>query len=334
MGARATEVYKKCIMWMNSTVQTSFFDLNKQSLNFSRVKLYQKDKMNVDASPCVMVATSGMLNNGPAFDFFINKRWYDDSRNLIIFPGYCGEGTLGRAILERPEDNHVIFEHADAKYDFYVKCKVERVSFSAHADQFEIITMCERLRPKSALCIHGDEDSVKALAESIHNDLGIEAKVAKNCEPLKFEKADMVRLRISRKCLDENCPNRFSGALINAPRISKNGPNGSDIGNAGTQLPRVVPISQAAEEVGMLARKIHIKRRVATDASFDDICRLVRDMELVMDGEILSPPEPIQTNYFLIEFKEKGLLISYELRFRSKVNEFCCLVSKSKDQET
>ena len=320
MGARATEVYKKCIMWMNSTVQTSFFDLDKQNLNFSHVKLY--DKVNLDSIPCVMVATSGMLNNGPAFEFFIKKGWYKDSRNLVIFPGYCGEETLGRKILELPEDGHVVFEKYNI--DIIVKCKVERVSFSAHADQFEIMTMAERLSPRSCLCIHGDEDSVKTLAESIHNDLGIDSRVAKNCEPKKFEDANMKRIQISRKCLDENSPNFFSGVLKNASNF------GTDENSSNTSLPKVVPIYQAAREVGLIARRLHVKRRVQTNASFIEVCRLVKDMNLVDDGETFEEEKPIQTKYFLIEFKKNGLLISYELRFKSKANKFCCLVAQSK----
>ncbi|OHT00653.1 Integrator complex subunit 11 [Tritrichomonas foetus] len=330
MGAKATEVYKKCVMWMNSTVQTGFFDLGKKSLNFSKVTQYDKLKSDISHA-CVMVATSGMLNNGPAFDFFVNKKWYDDRRNLIIFPGYCGEGTLGKAILERPEDNHILFEHPNGnKYDFYVNCKVERVSFSAHADQFEIITMCERLRPKNALCIHGDLDSVKTLAEKIKSDLNIDSRIASNCVPVEYSKADMVRVQISRDCLGGNSPtnsannvsnnscsaspNSFSGALTN-PEI-EGGPM------------RIIPISQAAQEIGISSSRIHLKRRVATKATHENICELVKDMNLVTKDDILSPPEPIQTKFFLIEFTEKGLLISYELRYRSKVNEFCCLVLK------
>lgn len=95
-------------------------------------------------------------------------------------------------------------------------------------------------------------------------------------------------------------------------------------------LPRVIPIAQAAKEIGMLSSNIHIKRRVKTDADFEDVKRLVKDMRLVNDGEILERSKPIQTKYFKIEFmQEKGLLLSYELRFRSKANEFCCLVAES-----
>lgn len=330
MGANATEVYKKCIMWMNNTVQTSFFDLNKQSLNFSHVEYYVKEKMDIDSSPCVMVATSGMLNNGPAYEFFVNKKWAEDSRNLVIFPGYCGEGTLGRKVLETAEkdDHHIVFEpNSETKIEFDLNCRVERVSFSAHADQFEIRTMCQRLKPKSCLCIHGDVDAVNTLANTIRNDLQIDSRVATNCEPLHYRKSNMAVVRVSRGCLDKNRPNHFSGALINDPRKQLFNSQSAD---RNYKMPRIIPIAKAAKEIGMLSSNIHIKRRVKTDAKFEDVKKLVIDMKLVNDDEFLEPFKPIQTKYFMIEFIEsKGLLISYELRFRSKVNKFCCLIAET-----
>lgn len=327
MGAKAIEVYKLATLWMNPTVQNGFFDLNKRSMNFSgHVSRYDPARSeNQIKGACVMVATSGMLNNGCAKELFVNEKWYDSPKNLIIFPGYCGQGTLGHAVLNR-DKGHVVYEPPSKdkdkdKIEFDVKCQVEKISFSAHADQFEIISMCERLKPKKALCIHGDRKSVKALQEKIHHDMNIVSKVAENCELLRFFNSEMIKVRISRDCLDKNQPSMFSGAVI-LPRTR-------------SEPYKVIPSKSYAHAIGAKARKIIVKRRVQTNASFNEIVRLLIDMELLNEDELafLTEGATIETPYFSVEFTETCLLISYEPGFNdddrnlNKVNEFCCLVS-------
>jgi predicted metal-dependent RNase len=49
-----------------------------------------------EGAPCVIMATSGMLEGGPAIDYF--KRLASDEKNTLIFVSYQIEGTLGRRV--------------------------------------------------------------------------------------------------------------------------------------------------------------------------------------------------------------------------------------------
>ena len=50
----------------------------------------------MDNSPCIVLATSGMLNGGPVMEYF--KNWASEPRNSLCFVGYQAEGTLGRRL--------------------------------------------------------------------------------------------------------------------------------------------------------------------------------------------------------------------------------------------
>jgi predicted metal-dependent RNase len=50
----------------------------------------------IDGEPCIIMATSGMLEGGPVIEYF--KNLAEDERNSIIFVSYQIEGTLGRRV--------------------------------------------------------------------------------------------------------------------------------------------------------------------------------------------------------------------------------------------
>jgi len=50
----------------------------------------------IEGPPCVILATSGMLNGGPVIEYL--KRLGPDERNTLVIVGYQAEGTLGRRI--------------------------------------------------------------------------------------------------------------------------------------------------------------------------------------------------------------------------------------------
>ena len=55
-----------------------------------------RESIVMDGSPCIVLATSGMLNGGPVMEYF--KNWAHEKRNSLCFVGYQAEGTLGRRL--------------------------------------------------------------------------------------------------------------------------------------------------------------------------------------------------------------------------------------------
>ena len=55
-----------------------------------------RENILMDPSPCIVLATSGMMNAGPVVEYF--KNWAHSKRNSLCFVGYQAEGTLGRRL--------------------------------------------------------------------------------------------------------------------------------------------------------------------------------------------------------------------------------------------
>ena len=51
-----------------------------------------------EGSPCIIIATSGMLEGGPVLEYF--KNIAPDKKNKILFVSYQVNGTLGRRVLD------------------------------------------------------------------------------------------------------------------------------------------------------------------------------------------------------------------------------------------
>ncbi len=57
-----------------------------------------RDEPLRDGSPCIIIATSGMLEGGPVLDYFKNIAPY--KQNKILFVSYQVNGTLGRRVMD------------------------------------------------------------------------------------------------------------------------------------------------------------------------------------------------------------------------------------------
>jgi KH/beta-lactamase-domain protein len=121
----------------------------------------------VEGEPCIIMATSGMLNAGPALEYF--KLMAEDERNSLIFVSYQVEGTLGRTVQEGAKE--VVVDYVDGK-PLTVKVKMEVHTcegFSGHSDRRQLLRFVERVTPKPhriILC-HGEDEKTASLASSI-----------------------------------------------------------------------------------------------------------------------------------------------------------------------
>ena len=50
-----------------------------------------------DSGPSVVMASPGMLQNGPSRELF--EKWCSSQKNGVIIPGYCVEGTLAKVFF-------------------------------------------------------------------------------------------------------------------------------------------------------------------------------------------------------------------------------------------
>jgi len=131
----------------------------------------------IDGEPCIIMATSGMLEGGPVIEYF--KSLAEDDKNSIIFVSYQIEGTQGRRVQKGlPE---VMTIDSDGKMGVVkVRLQVESIEgFSGHSDRREIINYITHLKPKPERVVvcHGERAKCLSIANFIQRKCGIQALV-------------------------------------------------------------------------------------------------------------------------------------------------------------
>ena len=87
-----------------------------------------------------------------------------DAKNLVLFIGYCAEGTLGNAHHGGQESR----QHFRRTVDVRAKI-VSLDTYSGHADKNELKRYVEKISGniKKIVCIHGEESQCLAHAETL-----------------------------------------------------------------------------------------------------------------------------------------------------------------------
>ncbi|MET1124804.1 MAG: beta-CASP ribonuclease aCPSF1 [Archaeoglobaceae archaeon] len=145
----------------------------------------KREEVINDPSPCVIIATSGMLNGGPVMEYF--RHLAENEKNTIIFVGYQAEGTLGRKIQKGWKE--VPFPVDGRREVVKVNMQVETVDgFSGHSDRKQLMRYVKTLNPKpeKIATVHGDEAKCIDLASSIHRSFRIETRAPLNLETIRF----------------------------------------------------------------------------------------------------------------------------------------------------
>ena len=116
-----------------------------------------REKVLNSTKPCIVLATSGMMNGGSSVEYF--KNFCDDEKNGIIFVGYQAQGTLGRRVKDG--EKKIILNNSgneDDKINVNMKVYSMNGAFSGHSD----ISMNKNflkhisVKPKTLILNHGD----------------------------------------------------------------------------------------------------------------------------------------------------------------------------------
>tara|TARA_B100000131_G_scaffold182901_1_gene176405 strand:- start:1517 stop:2248 length:732 start_codon:yes stop_codon:yes gene_type:complete len=144
-----------------------------------------RESIVLDHSPCIVLATSGMLNGGPVMEYFRN--WAADDRNTLCFVGYQAEGTLGRRLQKGFGE---VPMHVDGRTEI-VKIGCEMVTidgFSGHSDRKQLIDFIDQMspKPKTVICHHGDYHKCNELGLSLRDKFGVITHAPKNLETVRL----------------------------------------------------------------------------------------------------------------------------------------------------
>ncbi|MFB3114141.1 MAG: beta-CASP ribonuclease aCPSF1, partial [Nitrosopumilaceae archaeon] len=98
-----------------------------------------------DESPCIILATSGMLEGGPVLEYL--KNIAPDKKNKILFVSYQVNGTLGRRVLDGSKQVSLMGKEGKVQV-VNINCGIEKLDgFSGHSDYNQLISFVHKLRP-------------------------------------------------------------------------------------------------------------------------------------------------------------------------------------------
>ena len=127
-----------------------------------------RDEPLREDTPCIVIATSGMLEGGPVLEYFRN--FAPNPKNKILFVSYQVNGTLGRRVMDGARQVTIIGR--DGKVEVVtINCGTEKLEgFSGHSDYNQLMSYVQRLRPKlrRVLVNHGERRKSQNLSSSIN----------------------------------------------------------------------------------------------------------------------------------------------------------------------
>ena len=141
----------------------------------------ESKKLNDKTGTFMIISASGMCEAGRILHHLANN--IQDSRNTILIVGYCAEHTLGKRLVDKADEVSI--------YGTIYKRSAEVIvhnSFSAHADQNELLKFVERFDKRQLqklFIVHGDIERSSALKNGLSNYGNIDIQIPARGE--KFE---------------------------------------------------------------------------------------------------------------------------------------------------
>jgi len=186
----ATAIHTAYPEYLNNKLRSRIFQQGQNPLlsdifkRVDSVEMRQKI-INDHQDPCVVLATSGMMNGGPVMEYF--KEWAQEKKNTIAFVGYQAEGTLGKRIQKGWEE--IPLNTGGNIVNIKMNMNVETVDgFSGHSDRRQLLNFINNMspRPEKIIFGHGEESKCLDVSTSVHRRYNISTNAMYNLETVRF----------------------------------------------------------------------------------------------------------------------------------------------------
>ncbi len=179
-----TAIYTAYPEYLSNQMRSQIFHKDNNPFlaeNIKRVGSH-KERLQLidDATPCIILATSGMLVGGPSVEYL--KGLCEDKRNSLIFSCYQAEGSLGKRVREGAKEFSIAKGN---KVDTYaINMEVSKIEITGHSDRRELMNFISKCnpRPKRILFNHGEQSRLLDFASSVHKSFRIETTVPRNLD--------------------------------------------------------------------------------------------------------------------------------------------------------
>ncbi|HEX5400188.1 MAG TPA: MBL fold metallo-hydrolase [Verrucomicrobiae bacterium] len=165
LSVNATEIYRKHSECYNDGI-AKFMQEQPNPFGMSNLT-YISDaedskKLNERKEAMIIISASGMCEAGRIRHHLKNN--IEFANNLVLFIGYCAEGTLGDQIIKGKSPVNIFGE------PYEVRAKVVALdTYSGHADKNELKRYVQKITGnlRRIFCIHGEESQCLAHAETL-----------------------------------------------------------------------------------------------------------------------------------------------------------------------
>ncbi|KAL8618913.1 Cleavage and polyadenylation specificity factor subunit 3 [Nucella lapillus] len=158
LAKKCMSVYQTYINAMNDKIRRQISISNpfvfKHIINLKNMEQFE------DIGPSVVLASPGMMQSGLSRELF--EAWCTDRRNGCIIAGYCVEGTLAKHVLSEPSEVQTL-----TGQKLPLKCSVDYISFSAHADYQQTSEFLRALKPPHVILVHGEANEMARLKAAL-----------------------------------------------------------------------------------------------------------------------------------------------------------------------
>lgn len=163
--------------YSNEYYQKHFMDEEwSQSEVFKWGRIQKIDKFNeveeklIDNKPKIILASNGMCTGG--YTTYLCQQMVGRPNVALLFSGYVGEGTTGRAILDTLNKENKYVTIQGVKYR--VRCQVpNRLELSGHADSTQLVNLLVRSfnenKLKRIIIVHGGEEERHYMINTLKN---------------------------------------------------------------------------------------------------------------------------------------------------------------------
>lgn len=158
LAEKCMSVYQTHVNAMNEKIQRQA--RHENPFKFKHIFDLKSIENFDDCGPCVVLASPGMMQSGVSRELF--EKWCENPRNTCLIAGYCCEGTLAKHVLSEPDE---IISMDGQKINR--KCKIEYISFSAHADYRQTSEFVRALHPPQIILVHGEANEMSKLKQGL-----------------------------------------------------------------------------------------------------------------------------------------------------------------------
>ena len=166
LASNATEVFRKhpeCFDQETAALLGKDPDLFGQRRVHYVQSVEESKRLNSRTEPCIIIAASGMCENGRIVHHLKNR--VEDPRTTVVIAGFQAPHTLGRRLVEKQPKIRIFNQELNLRAEV-----VTMNGFSSHADHHELMGALLPLakKAKQVCLVHGDLEPAEALAKDLH----------------------------------------------------------------------------------------------------------------------------------------------------------------------